>query len=605
MDGRRRRSRKVTAPDLVGQRLGEFEIVDVVGAGGMGAVYKAYQPSLDRTVALKILPQSISASPNSLERFTREARADILAQAETAWHRARDDAKALLDKGKHPDARTVLRPVIEQYGMPEYADEARRMLAEIAAPPVRDQQNREAHWRQTKAKADGLVKQHRFGEAIKAYEQLDKQHRDRELRDRVGKAVAAVRKSAEAAWLAVEKEARKQLGQSKHDQAVAALKPALEAYAIDPLKKKAETLRDQILAAKAKAATDAATAKASQAEQRVTAAMKTVDARLAALDVQGAAAALNKVPSAGLSKHHSARLATRRDEIERVAKLKAGIIEKVKKLQPWLRRGTVPVPGSGGKTCRDTGLQVASANDEAVTLRDVRAVGEKTRRVTWADLDDAVLAKLLALTVSTKSGDDQLAAALLALSRKDTAAAEKHFEKAATLGVKIDRYLDPLAAAAFTKAEALLDKGKFTEAADALTGLEKKYAQTTWLASHRRELTAAKGRIADGQAEKLYAPRPSSCSGRRRWGISRASSRSSRASTPRPHPSPMPSASRPSPSWPRPWLTSSSSSSARTAKATSRRFRLLLTPPPPEASSRSRTTDPITRRSSSPRRSPA
>jgi serine/threonine protein kinase len=53
----------------------QLEIVAFIGKGGMGAVYKARQPALDRFVALKILPPDIASSPGFPERFNREARA--------------------------------------------------------------------------------------------------------------------------------------------------------------------------------------------------------------------------------------------------------------------------------------------------------------------------------------------------------------------------------------------------------------------------------------------------------------------------------------------------------------------------------------------------
>ena len=58
-----------------GARLGPYEIVSPVGAGGMGEVYKARDTRLDRSVAIKILPAALAADPQFRERFDREARA--------------------------------------------------------------------------------------------------------------------------------------------------------------------------------------------------------------------------------------------------------------------------------------------------------------------------------------------------------------------------------------------------------------------------------------------------------------------------------------------------------------------------------------------------
>ncbi|MBI3402305.1 MAG: protein kinase [Acidobacteria bacterium] len=58
-----------------GLRLGPYEIVSPLGAGGMGEVYKARDTRLDRTVAIKVLPASLAADPERKERFEREARA--------------------------------------------------------------------------------------------------------------------------------------------------------------------------------------------------------------------------------------------------------------------------------------------------------------------------------------------------------------------------------------------------------------------------------------------------------------------------------------------------------------------------------------------------
>ena len=58
-----------------GSRLGPYEITAQVGAGGMGEVYRARDSRLDRTVAVKILPQRLSSDPRLRERFEREAKA--------------------------------------------------------------------------------------------------------------------------------------------------------------------------------------------------------------------------------------------------------------------------------------------------------------------------------------------------------------------------------------------------------------------------------------------------------------------------------------------------------------------------------------------------
>jgi len=58
-----------------GTRLGPYEILSALGAGGMGEVYRAQDTRLDRTVAIKVLPAQFAAEPDRLRRFDEEARA--------------------------------------------------------------------------------------------------------------------------------------------------------------------------------------------------------------------------------------------------------------------------------------------------------------------------------------------------------------------------------------------------------------------------------------------------------------------------------------------------------------------------------------------------
>jgi serine/threonine protein kinase len=57
-----------------GTKLGAYEIVSLIGSGGMGEVYRAKDTRLDRTVAIKILSAHLSSNPDSRQRFEREAR---------------------------------------------------------------------------------------------------------------------------------------------------------------------------------------------------------------------------------------------------------------------------------------------------------------------------------------------------------------------------------------------------------------------------------------------------------------------------------------------------------------------------------------------------
>src|SRR5258708_23045120 len=59
---------------MIGSKFGPYELVEEVGRGGMATVYRAYQPNVDRYVAVKIIHRAVAGDSKALDRFTREAR---------------------------------------------------------------------------------------------------------------------------------------------------------------------------------------------------------------------------------------------------------------------------------------------------------------------------------------------------------------------------------------------------------------------------------------------------------------------------------------------------------------------------------------------------
>ena len=61
---------------MVGKTLGHYEILEPLGKGGMGEVYRARDTTLKREVAIKLLPEELKADPDRLARFEQDAKGD-------------------------------------------------------------------------------------------------------------------------------------------------------------------------------------------------------------------------------------------------------------------------------------------------------------------------------------------------------------------------------------------------------------------------------------------------------------------------------------------------------------------------------------------------
>src|SRR5262245_26640021 len=88
-----------------GSRLGPYEVLSPIGAGGMGEVYKAKDTRLDRTVAVKVLPAHLSSSAESRQRFEREAK--------TISQLSHPHICALYDVGREGDVEYLVMEYLE------------------------------------------------------------------------------------------------------------------------------------------------------------------------------------------------------------------------------------------------------------------------------------------------------------------------------------------------------------------------------------------------------------------------------------------------------------------------------------------------------------
>jgi outer membrane protein assembly factor BamB len=109
--------------DLTGKQLGKYQIVAPLGEGGMAAVYKAYQPGMDRYVALKILPKHFAGDPEFVGRFEQEAR--VIAKLQHVY------ILPVHDYGEDDGYTYIVMPFVERGTLSDRLDDQPLPLREI------------------------------------------------------------------------------------------------------------------------------------------------------------------------------------------------------------------------------------------------------------------------------------------------------------------------------------------------------------------------------------------------------------------------------------------------------------------------------------------
>jgi serine/threonine protein kinase/tetratricopeptide (TPR) repeat protein len=154
-----------------GTRLGSYEVLAAIGEGGMGEVYRAFDPRLGRDVALKVLPADMARDPARLERFTREARAvAALNHPHIVTIYSTEEADGIRFLTMELVEGESLEALIPAVGMPltRFFDVAVPLADALAAAHQKQITHRDLKPANVMVAADGRVKVLDFGLAVAA-----------------------------------------------------------------------------------------------------------------------------------------------------------------------------------------------------------------------------------------------------------------------------------------------------------------------------------------------------------------------------------------------------------------------------------------------------
>jgi len=362
-------------------------------------------------------------------------------------------------------------------------------------------------WIDTEAKAAALVEEQRFGEAVDLYTALREKHDVLALQFRTRDAIEKVLDAADRAYREIETRARGLWGRKQFAEAREALRPVIETHGVARHVEAARALLDKIEAAEELDRRLAAAAQEEQAKAEETERRRQLDARYAeavkpAEELAAAwdfAGAVEKLEALRFDEEElSSRLAKRRAQLGRLVPFKERMIDRIKTADPPLTKFALQVRGANG--------ELIDADQRGMTAR---LKGDKTESLAWRDLTPKAVHELAVLVIDDQRAGDWLTAGLLAMIADDTPRAEKHFQKARSLGASIDSYLGTLGAAALGRAAKLLEEDQLAEAEAELARVEADYGDTPWFAENARVVEAMRVTIREeadaASAERLYA----------------------------------------------------------------------------------------------------